>query len=420
MKNTFFFILFFCLTLISCKRKTSDQYLESGNIKAEHQDCKGAIEDYSKSIELNPREIEAYFRRGLSYNWGLHESDYKNAIENYSKVIDLDPYLKNIFILRGNARSKIGLHKEAIEDYSKEIKNTNALWAYIYSADEKEKIKDYQGAILDYTEAINLRIKRKLPNFEFYIKRGKLKCYLKDYRGAIDDYNKAKEDSLAGDDFIITTQPNADFDISFLKKEGFSLSYYPRDETCPFLSIVDAKRWMGDFQGAIDECSKLIKKEYDDSPKDALRIIVYEGELSDLKSDSIHNQKAIKELLNKIKNPPKEYEEHVGKIFLLRGDLKKEIKDYKGAIADYTKAIEIGRYSYSILGDLKLEIKDYQGAISDYSKAIKNCPKDSDTYYYRGIANQKLGKKESACLDFSKAGELGYKKAYEMIKKYCN
>jgi len=31
-----------------------------------------------------------------------------------------------------------------------------------------------------------------------------------------------------------------------------------------------------------------------------------------------------------------------------------------------------------------------------------------------------LGQKDSGCLDLSKAGELGYFKAYETIKKYCN
>jgi hypothetical protein len=30
-----------------------------------------------------------------------------------------------------------------------------------------------------------------------------------------------------------------------------------------------------------------------------------------------------------------------------------------------------------------------------------------------------LGLTNSGCLDLSKAGELGYKEAYEMIKKYC-
>ena len=38
----------------------------------------------------------------------------------------------------------------------------------------------------------------------------------------------------------------------------------------------------------------------------------------------------------------------------------------------------------------------------------------------RGYAKLNLNQKDSACLDFSKAGELGYEKAYEEIKKFCN
>ncbi len=37
-----------------------------------------------------------------------------------------------------------------------------------------------------------------------------------------------------------------------------------------------------------------------------------------------------------------------------------------------------------------------------------------------GVAKLGLGQKDSGCLDLSKAGELGFDKAYESIKKYCN
>lgn len=37
----------------------------------------------------------------------------------------------------------------------------------------------------------------------------------------------------------------------------------------------------------------------------------------------------------------------------------------------------------------------------------------------RGECKIKLGDIEGACLDFSKAGELGYEKAYDEIEKYC-
>jgi hypothetical protein len=40
--------------------------------------------------------------------------------------------------------------------------------------------------------------------------------------------------------------------------------------------------------------------------------------------------------------------------------------------------------------------------------------------YVRGLSKIILGQKDSGCLDLSKAGELGYDRAYEAIEKYCN
>ena len=47
-------------------------------------------------------------------------------------------------------------------------------------------------------------------------------------------------------------------------------------------------------------------------------------------------------------------------------------------------------------------------------------PKNKEAYSNRGIAKLNLKDKNGACLDWSKAGELGYEEAYDMIKKNCN
>ena len=47
-------------------------------------------------------------------------------------------------------------------------------------------------------------------------------------------------------------------------------------------------------------------------------------------------------------------------------------------------------------------------------------PNFTDAYHDRGLAKILLGQKDSGCLDFSKAGELGHAQAYEAIKKNCN
>ena len=46
-------------------------------------------------------------------------------------------------------------------------------------------------------------------------------------------------------------------------------------------------------------------------------------------------------------------------------------------------------------------------------------PKKADAYFGRGISCLSIGQKDSGCLDFSKAGELGFPKAYDTIKDLC-
>ena len=75
---------------------------------------------------------------------------------------------------------------------------------------------------------------------------------------------------------------------------------------------------------------------------------------------------------------------------------------------------------YFDAGKLKYEKAEYRGAIQDYSKAIELDPANGNAYYNRGFEKGSLGQIDSACLDLSKAGELGYFEAYEAIKENCN
>jgi tetratricopeptide (TPR) repeat protein len=76
--------------------------------------------------------------------------------------------------------------------------------------------------------------------------------------------------------------------------------------------------------------------------------------------------------------------------------------------------------TYYNKGNSKNELQDHRGAIADYSKSIELNPNDASAYYNRGLSKYSLKMKDSGCLDLSKAGELGYENAYEKIRKLCN
>ena len=94
-----------------------------------------------------------------------------------------------------------------------------------------------------------------------------------------------------------------------------------------------------------------------------------------------------------------------------RGSAKHDLKDYYGAISDYTKAIELNPNDadvYNNRGSAKeYGLADHYGAISDYTKAIELNPNDADAYVLRGMVKQELKDHYGAIADFNKAIDRG-------------
>ncbi|MEI6056652.1 MAG: tetratricopeptide repeat protein [Lentisphaerota bacterium] len=96
-----------------------DAYLHSATKKLYSTDSEGAIQDYTKAIELDPNNAEAYLLRGVAKNY---LRDYIGVIQDSTEVIKLTP--KNsadaakAYIMRGKAKEKINDKVGALEDLS--------------------------------------------------------------------------------------------------------------------------------------------------------------------------------------------------------------------------------------------------------------------------------------------------------------
>ena len=118
--------------------------------------------------------------------------------------------------------------------------------------------------------------------------------------------------------------------------------------------------------------------------------------------------------------------------YLGRAEFKKDqLKQYAGSISDYNTSIFLIQSGkdfkgqlldcYAGRGDAKYKLGDYYGAMLDYDEAIKVNAHVSVIYMERALIQYKYGKDiEGACRDWSKAGELGDRRAYEYIEMYCN
>jgi len=166
-------------------------------------------------------------------------------------------------------------------------------------------------------------------------------------------------------------------------------------------------------------------------------------DLHNIKGDIFFFQKkyndAIKEYNISIKLMEKNYNPTEFVIsYWSRGYNKYNLGDVRGAINDctiaedtlikYQKKIHFKdvNFLYSnikrIKGNSFFKLKKYDLALFEYEWIVKYNPEMfADIYINKGIIEYtSLVMIDKACLDFSKAGELGDKEAYDYIKKYCN
>lgn len=97
--------------------------------------------------------------------------------------------------------------------------------------------------------------------------------------------------------------------------------------------------------------------------------------------------------------------------------------DYKEAIRDYTKVLEINPQhakAYMDRGYCKSQLGKDKSALIDLNKAILLSPEEATAFYYRGLVHIKLGQKTNGCLDLNRAKKLGLSEAQSSITSNCN
>jgi len=144
-----------------------------------------AVEAFTKSIELDPKNAEAYSFRGGDY---FFLGNHRQAIKDFDRAIKLDPKYATAYNNRGIAYDDLGDYRQAIKDYNRAIKlDPKYATAYNNRGAAYDDLGDYRQAIKDYNRAIELNPKYARA----YYNRGVAYDNLGDYQQAINDYKTA-------------------------------------------------------------------------------------------------------------------------------------------------------------------------------------------------------------------------------------
>lgn len=169
--------------VIELEPKNLDAYFQRGLAKNDLGDYHGAIVDYSKIIVEQP-DADTYYNRG---NSRYSIKDFSGAKEDYAKAYILDKNFLDALYSLACVRYDLGEYERAIIDFNNVLKvapsqpKVLTLRASSYKALEK-----YKEAAIDYNTAILVE-----PSANHYYNRGVFLMDIKYYKNANEDLTKS-------------------------------------------------------------------------------------------------------------------------------------------------------------------------------------------------------------------------------------
>ncbi len=160
-------------------------YYNRGNDHRDKGKYDEAISDYTKVLEIDPREVRAYVNRGATYG---RKGQYDQAISDFTKALEINPGDALAYPNRGLAYYSKGQYDKAISDYTKVLEiNPRDDVAYYNRGLAYGRKAQYHEAISDFTKALEINPRDALA----YYNRGFVYNMKGQYDEAILDFTAA-------------------------------------------------------------------------------------------------------------------------------------------------------------------------------------------------------------------------------------
>ena len=247
---------------------------------------------------------------------------------------------------------------------------------YVAAGDAKDSLKDYKGAMADYSRAIDL----DTTNITAWLRRAVIRHVL-------------LQTSASQDDLAV----------------AYRLT--PRD-AATYVYRAQVKIRFSAFFGALGDYREALKLGLSKSDKYEVYTQMGDAEFQTGNDSAAAADFSLAVGLDSTK----------ARAYSMRAEVSMKQRNISAAIRDYSRAIQLDGHdpiSYVHRGIAWMKISDTQAAMTDFNTAILIDAKCKVAYFNRGVLRQDLGQKEDACADFKMAWNLGFGRGKSMYEKYC-
>ena len=342
-------------------------YDRQGAIYYTKGDFDRSIQLFTKAIQRDSRDCQAFDWRGLAY---LNEKNYSKSFSDFAEAIRIDPGSAAAYGDRAFAYSIQHDSRHAIADlnHAIELEPDDAKW-YEMKARIELTDQEWVTATKDYSRAIHL----DPSNADLYNKRAYAEYLKGDDDKAIRDYQAVvrfrPEDADAWTDLAMAFDANENYQRA-LEAVARALKLDP-DSSYAYRERADVRGAQKQYDLAFGDLNKAIALEPDNpdsyESRAQIRILRNNDETG-----------ALADYDEELKLDPKRSGPYIerARIHALR-------KDNAAAIADYDSAIVLEHDDSSLYiqrGYMFYRSREYSKAMTDWKKALELKPDDGATY----------------------------------------
>lgn len=380
-----------------------------------------ALALFDKVIEINPENIYGYYNRGILY---YKMKDLDNAEQDFTKVIELFPDFIDAWVNRSVVRYEKGDTQGAEADRykSKEIIN-------LVNGNDKsiDSLYNIYSKSIDYDKIIAFE-----SDFSNGDKGGKLAQFsavnivpFSDFIVGVEYFNSKDKETQNKRNFVDATLShiNDNKQLNGLRLV-YMLADFSNEEYQSYLndSIIETidDKDLKTFLKGISNYEIYNYQHAENNFNSLIGNVTYDI-YANINIASLQKEKAELVLANQNYNDP------ITINYKKSSDNKSDIAvtqtkpNYQEALNSISIALQKNSSNPFIwynMGNLHLQMQEFHKAIDDYSQAIKYEKNLAEAYYNRGLTLLYLGEKNLAQSDLSKAGELGIKEAYAVMKRF--